>query len=100
MTSRLAIYHPQGQIAFGDKPFGKDVANRDLFAALAMHGGYDQVDILTHGNIASAQLAQELLQGREAAARIEAGHILIQQPAVEAGVLLRGKADLANTAWL
>ncbi|HTK36160.1 MAG TPA: glycosyltransferase family 4 protein [Caulobacteraceae bacterium] len=100
MANRLAIYHPQGQIAFGDKPFGKDVANRDLFAALALHGGYEQLDILTHGNIDAEALAEQLLQGRPAATRVAAGHILSQKTVIEAGVLLRGKADLASVAWL
>ena len=100
MASRLAIYHPQGQIAFGGKPFGKDVANRDLFAALAIHGGYEQIDILTHGNITAEALTEQLLHGRVVGTRIAAGHILSQRPAVDAGVMLRGKADLANIAWL
>ena len=100
MATGLAIYHPQGQIEFGDKPFGKDVANRDLFAALALHGGYDQIDILTHGNITAAALTEQLLHGKPCATRIAAGHILMQKPAIDAGVMLRGKADLADVAWL
>ena len=100
MASRLAIYHPQGQIEFGNRPFGKDVANRDLFAALARHGGYEQIDILTHGNITAEALGEQLLHGEPCATRIAAGHILVQKPALDAGVLLRGKADLADVAWL
>jgi glycosyltransferase involved in cell wall biosynthesis len=96
----LAIYHPQGQIAFGDKPFGKDVANRDLFAALARYGGFEHIDILNHGNITAEALTEQLLEGRPSATRIRTGFILTQKPAIDAGVLMRGKADLADVAWL
>ncbi len=46
MARRLSIFHPAGELALGRNPFGKDVANLELFRALARHGGFEQIDIL------------------------------------------------------
>ena len=41
---RLAILHPPGRMGLGANPFGKDVANLQLWQALARHGGYERLD--------------------------------------------------------
>lgn len=97
VTSRLSIYHPAGQLGLKTNPFGKDVANLDLYRALAHHGRFDQVDFLTHVGVDPRALA-EALGGP--ATRIGATSIFDQQRAVDAGALLRGQPDLNNLAWL
>ena len=46
MAARLSIYHPAGRLSLKGNPFGKDVANLQLFQALGRYGGFEQVDIL------------------------------------------------------
>lgn len=40
---RLAIYAPNLGLSLPDQPFGKDVANRGLYTALASHGAFEQI---------------------------------------------------------
>ena len=47
LRGRLSIFLPPGRIALGENPFGKDVANLQLWQALARHGGYAHLDILS-----------------------------------------------------
>jgi hypothetical protein len=58
--SRLAIYHPPGRIGPKANPFGKDVANLQLYRALARHGGYARVDLLSNLPVADADVAEDL----------------------------------------
>ena len=44
---RLAIHAPNLGLSLPDQPFGKDVANRGLYTALASHGGFDQISFRT-----------------------------------------------------
>ena len=44
---RLAIHAPNLCLSLPDHPFGKDVANRGLYTALATHGGF-RADQLLH----------------------------------------------------
>ena len=97
MPQRLSIYHPAGQLGLKTNPFGKDVANLDLYRALAQHGGLQQLDFLTHVGVDPQALAGAL---DAPATRIGATSIFDQQRAVEAGALLRGQPDLNNLAWL
>lgn len=99
MPSRLAIYWTGGRIAVGENPFGLRVANAGLFRALARHGGFEALDVLTYAPTAAEQLAEDLLGGAPGA-RIEAGHVLNVWAAARAGALLRGSADLGDLAWL
>ena len=71
MPGRLSIYHPPGTLSLKANPFGKDVANLELFRALAQHGGFEQIDVLSAQPVADDQLSAELLQGREAATRLK-----------------------------
>ena len=100
MSSRLSIFHPQPQLALGTNPFGKDVANLELFQALARHGGFDQVDILGLRAGNAEAMSRGLFGDASPAARVTTGSILHQHVAAEAGTLFRGQPDLYNLSWL
>ena len=53
---RLAIYAPSLGLSLPDQPFGKDVANRGLYTALACHGGFEQISFCTVENPPQATL--------------------------------------------
>ena len=55
---RLAIYSPSLGLTLPDRPFGKDVANRGLYTALAAHGGFDQISFCTAENPPDETLRQ------------------------------------------
>ena len=100
MARRLAIFHPPGRLSLAHNPFGKDVANLQLFQALARHGGFERMDVLSLTPVTDEQVAQDLFEGAPDATRVVAGTILNQQAAAEAGALLRGQPDLYDLAWL
>jgi D-inositol-3-phosphate glycosyltransferase len=97
VPQRLSIHHPAGQLALKSNPFGKDVANLDLYRALALHGGLERLDFLTHTPVRGEDLAAAL--GATTTA-IGAASIFDVQAARESGALLRGQPDIANLAWL
>ncbi|MDP3749247.1 MAG: glycosyltransferase [Phenylobacterium sp.] len=100
MSSRIALYHPTGGVEARHNPFGKDVANVELFRAIVRHGSFDHVDFLTGVDISVQTLSDGLLHGAAARPKVGVANILDQAPAVEAGALLRGHPDLADMAWL
>jgi glycosyltransferase involved in cell wall biosynthesis len=96
---RLAILHPPGRLALGPNPFGKDVANAQLWQALARHGGWARIDMLGLAAFDDAGLADELFGGHPRATEIGAGILTQSNAAVEAGTLLRGQPELSDLAW-
>lgn len=98
--SRLAIYNPSAQMGLGKNPFGKDVANMGLWRALARHGGFDQIDILADRPIEPARVRQSLVGDHPSTTRFATSTIMDQRTAAAAGALVRGKAELADMAWL
>ncbi len=100
MASSLAIYHPPGRLGLAANPFGKDVANLELYRALARHGGYEALHILASVRADPAALAAALGIEAQAGPRVTAGLVLDQGLAARAGTLLRGQPDLAPLAWL
>jgi glycosyltransferase involved in cell wall biosynthesis len=100
VAARLAIFHPPGQLSLKANPFGKDVANLQLYRALARHGGFERLDVLSFHPGSDEQLAQDLLDGAASPTRLTAGTVLNQQAIAEAGALLRGQPDLHELAWL
>jgi glycosyltransferase involved in cell wall biosynthesis len=100
VANRLAIFHPNGELGLGQNFFGKDVANLELFRAMAQHGGFEQIDLLAVRPVTQEHLRKALLDDPAAAIRIVPGSGLNQIPAREAGALLRGQPDLSNLAWL
>ena len=56
---RLAIHAPSLGLSLPDQPFGKDVANRGLYTALAVHGGFEQISFCTADQSPLASLQQQ-----------------------------------------
>ncbi|THD58927.1 glycosyltransferase family 4 protein [Phenylobacterium sp.] len=100
MPARFSIFHPQGEVGLRQNVFGKDVANAELLRAMAQHGGFEQLDVLSLNPANEAHLREALLADPEDPIRLTSGSILNTRPAREAGVLLRGQPDLQNLAWL
>jgi glycosyltransferase involved in cell wall biosynthesis len=98
--SRLAIYHPPGRIGLKSNPFGKDVANLQLYRALARHGGYGRIDLLSNLPAADADVAADLFPEGRAPCQVAGGSILSTEAAAEGGVLFRGQPDLDALAWI
>ncbi|MBL8554828.1 MAG: glycosyltransferase family 4 protein [Phenylobacterium sp.] len=96
---RLAILHPPGRLALGPNMFGKDVANAQLWQALAQHGGWARIDMLGLAPFDGAGLADELFAGGPHTTEIGAGLLTQSNAAVDAGVLLRGQPELYDIAW-
>ena len=99
MAKRLAIYNPSGQVGLGQNPFGKDVANMELYQALAQYGAYDPLTVLTHGAVDAAKL-DAAFKPNGGASRIAGGRITQQGLAEEAGALLRGFPKVSDMAWM
>jgi D-inositol-3-phosphate glycosyltransferase len=100
VASRLSILHPKGDMGLGQNPFGKDVANLELFRAMARHGGFEQIDMLSVAPVTAAHLHEAMIAGSSSTTRVLPGSALNQGPPKEAGTLLRGQADLQDLAWL
>jgi glycosyltransferase involved in cell wall biosynthesis len=100
VAQRLAIYNPTAQFELKTNMFGKDVANLELFRALARHGGLSELDVLGLRLAPEAELVDGLFQGAEATLKVNSGLILNQAQAAQAGTVLRGQPDLYNLAWL
>lgn len=100
MTSRLALYHRAGQFGLGANIFGKDVANLDLFQALARYGDFEEIKVLSPSNATPADVAKGLLGDRASKTRFTVHGLLGMAAAAEAGTLLRGTPDIADLAWL
>ncbi len=100
MTSRLAIYHPPGRMGLRENPFGKDVANLQLYRALAQHGGFDQVDLLSNINVSAEDLTGDLFPDRAPTTQVISSSVLAVEGAVKAGTLFRGQPDLEHLAWI
>lgn len=100
MAKRLSILHPPGVPEARSNPFGKDVANLELFRALARHGGFEQLDVLSLRGADEGALAAALLQGEPSNTKITSGTILNTALPAASGALLRGQPELAELAWL
>ena len=101
MAERLAIFHPLGHFGLKANPFGKDVANLELFRALARHGGFQRLDVLgVRSGLADAEVSRGLFGDQPGATQVASGLIFNQAAAAEAGAVLRGQPDLYGLAWL
>lgn len=99
MGSRLAIYHPPGRMGLGQNPFGKDVANLELYRALARYGGHEQIDLVSNQPIEDQALSEGFFPDGRATAKIVGSSIMSLEAPAAAGVLLRGQPDLSELAW-
>lgn len=100
MARRLSILHPAGALATKANPFGKDVANIELFRALARHGGFEQLDFLSQRQLAEGDLREALFGEAASATKIAAASVLNTALPAQSGALLRGQPDLYDAAWL
>jgi D-inositol-3-phosphate glycosyltransferase len=100
MASRLSVYWPGSGLGVGDNAFGMSVANFGLLRALARHGRFDEIDVLSNDQMTDEALVQGLLQGVQGRSRLRGGSILDVSRPVASGALLRGSADLGDLAWL
>jgi glycosyltransferase involved in cell wall biosynthesis len=100
MARRLSIFHPPGRLGLGANPFGKDVANLQLYQALALHGGLEQLDLLSLTPAAAADVRRDLLGDAEASVRLTTESIFDLTAPAAAGTMLRGQPYLHELAWL
>lgn len=97
---RLAILHPPGRMGLGANPFGKDVANLQLWQALARHGGYERLDVLSLQPAELAELRAALFENHAPSTEIATAPLAQSRAPEEAGVLLRGQPELYDLAWM
>ncbi len=100
MSDKLAIFHPPGRLGLKGNPFGKDVANLELYRALALHGDFEALSVLSVRASTDAELVEDLLEGRPCEAALKASSILNPRLIADAGSLLRGQPDLYELAWM
>jgi D-inositol-3-phosphate glycosyltransferase len=100
VASRLSILHPVGALSTKANPFGKDVANLELFRALARHGGFEQLDVLSQRQLTEADLRQALFGAAVSPTRVSVGSVINTTLPAASGTLLRGQPDLYDPAWL
>src|SRR6185436_1722898 len=89
----LAIFHPPGRMELAHNPFGKDVANLQLWQALARHGGFEQIEVMSLTPVGKAEVRAGLLGDAGSEVRVTAGSILDQAAAARAGTLIRGQPE-------
>ena len=95
---RLAIHAPNLGLILPDQPFGKDVANRGLFTALAAHGGFDHISFCTAEQTSHSRV-QETFGAHPSAPPLSVAPLANTDCAVKAGTLLRGQPYLSDLAW-
>ena len=100
MNDAMAIFMPSISFDEVKNPFGKDKANLGLFRAVAEHADFREIFVLSPEPVAEGVLGQALLRGQPSRTRLRSGALVDSRAAAEAGALLRGKADLADLAWL
>ena len=100
MAKSFAIYNPTGQVGLGANPFGKDVANMELYQALAQYGGYDPLYVLTHNEVSDAKLKAAFDPRGIGTGRITGALMSRQDLARQAGSVLRGFPRVQDLSWL
>ena len=95
---RLAIHAPNLGLSLPEQPFGKDVANRGLYTALASHGGFEQISFCT-AEKPSRALLQQQFGAAPGAASLDISPLIQTDAAAQAGTLLRGQPYLSELAW-
>jgi glycosyltransferase involved in cell wall biosynthesis len=100
VVERFAIYQPAGRFGLPANPFGKDVANLELFQAIARYGGFSHLDVLGLRQVDEAEATRGLLGDAPAGPKVAPGLIFNQTAAAAAGALLRGQPYLYDLAWL
>ena len=95
---RLSIHAPNLGICLPNQPFGKDVANRGLYRALAFHGGFTEINFRTADQPSPSSLYEHFGSVSECPA-LTISSLTETDAAVQAGTLLRGQPYLSELAW-
>lgn len=98
-VKRCGVYTPSGT-GMPQQPFGKDVANLQLFRALWKYAGLEELRFFLHHPAHPTEIVRQLGGGSESSTQVRATSIFNLAVAKECGTLLRGKADLGDLAWL
>lgn len=100
MASSLAVYLPAGTFAAERNPFGRTIANRELYRALIRHGGFDPLTFVTQ-EAADLQAINAGLALRSPPTSLQVARRGSQSAvrAAAAGALLRGDPDFHDLAW-
>lgn len=97
---RIAIFHPPGRMALTRNPFGKDVANLQLWRALARHGGFQQIDILSETGASTSDIVQDLFGNAAHETDIVSTSLTGFAWAAGSSALLRGLPRISDLAWM
>lgn len=100
MAGGCAIYIGDNPMQQRTNPFGKDIANRGLFRALAEYGPGDDQLFLVHNKTEDSALAANLFGSDPAPKPIRATSILNHAEIAARGTLFRGQSRLAELGWL
>ncbi len=100
MPGGCAIYIGQQQLRQRHNPFGKDVANRNLYRALIEHGPWDDQLFLVHNRIDADELGANLFDGKAPPKPLSSTSVLNHGAIAERGTFLRGQASIGELSWL
>jgi glycosyltransferase involved in cell wall biosynthesis len=88
-----------GRPRLPSNPFGKDIANFELFQSLLLYSGLDELCFLLPNPLEPDAMRQILIGSRTSPTRIKTASFFNTDAMERCGVLFRGKADLADLAW-
>src|SRR5688572_9356837 len=88
LARALSVYHPGGRLGLGANPFGKDIANFQLYRALAQHGGFEEFALLSLNPPPEAEARQALGTDVAGRARITSASVFDHAVAARTGALL------------
>ena len=94
----ICLFHPSGDLARPDNPFGKDIANAGLFRALIEHGSFSDIAVLNQSGLSVEQLTAQM--GIEFEVRFDTASLVDTHLPARYGTLLRGQPYLEELAWL
>ena len=95
---RLSIHAPSLGLKLPGQPFGKDIANRGLFSALTLHGGFQEICFRTADQPLHADL-NRAFGSQPGSALLSTSALSDTQASLQAGTLLRGQPYLSELAW-
>lgn len=94
----LCLFHPSGHLIRPKNPFGKDIANSDLFRALVRYGDFRNVGVLNNVGISNEKLTSEM--GSFPGVNLASAPLFDTALPSLHGLLLRGQPYLKELAWL
>ena len=94
----LVIHAPSLGLTLPDQPFGKDIANRGLYTALATYGHFDEIVFRTAEQPTQLSLQQHFGSAK-GAALLSLSPLTKTDALVKAGTLLRGQPYISELSW-